>query len=239
MTKQNQGIAKYLVDKYKEDKNVLGIAVFGSAAKDESDKYSDVDIYIILKKLGKFSRINYVKNNVRVDIILSTLKETNAYLDSDKRSLKRITSDMLADGIIIFDRENTLKNVIKTAKNNMRQKTKCSKEEILMHKYSIDDFWGETQRDVKNNDYFAFGVDSQLLINNIVELFLKINGFALPQPKKISGLLNQLDSRLAALINGFYRENILEAKGKVLGEIVDYIYKATGGPLPDKWHIKS
>jgi predicted nucleotidyltransferase len=239
MTKQNQEIVNEIVDKYKEDKNVLGVAIFGSVAKGESDKHSDVDIYIILKKLGKFSRVNFVKNTVRVDIILSTLKETNAYLKSDRRSLKRITSDMLANGMILFDQKNTLKNIIKTAKNNLRQKTKYSKGEILMHKYSIDDFWGETQRDMENNDYLAYGVDSQLLINNVLELFLKINGCAMPQPKKMSGLLNKLDARLSALVSNFYRESNLELKEVILAKIVDYIYGVSGGRLPDRWHIKS
>jgi predicted nucleotidyltransferase len=239
MTKQNQEIVNEIVDKYKEDKNVLGVAIFGSVAKGESDKYSDVDIYIILKKLGKFSRINYIKNAVRVDIILSTFKETNAYLESDKYSLKRITSDMLADGIILFDRKNILKNAIKTAKNNLRQKTKYSKEEVSMHKYSIDDFLGETQRDVGNNDHLAFGIDSQLLINNVLEFFLKINGYTLPQPKKINSLLNKLDDRLAILVSDFYREGSLELKEVILAKIVDYIYEVSGGHLPDKWHIKS
>ena len=43
-----------------------------------------------------------------------------------------------------------------------------------MHKYSIDDFLGEIRRDLKNQDIIAFNLDSQLLMNNIIELFLKL-----------------------------------------------------------------
>jgi hypothetical protein len=59
--------------------------------------------------------------------------------------------------------KDTIDNNKKT--NNLKLKTKYKKGEILMHKYSIDDFWGEVQRDIKNNDYLAFGLDSHLLIS--------------------------------------------------------------------------
>lgn len=64
-----------------------------------------------------------------------------------------------------------------------------------MHKYSIDDFWGETQRDARNSDYLAFGLDSQLLMNNIIELFLKLKGEFFRQPNEMSEIFKKLDKK--------------------------------------------
>jgi hypothetical protein len=60
-----------------------------------------------------------------------------------------------------------------------------------MHKYSIDDFWGEVQRDIKNKDYLAFGLDSHLLISNIIEIFLRLNGEFLRQPNEMIRVLKK------------------------------------------------
>ena len=103
---------------------------------------------------------------------------------------------MLAHGEILFQRRKNLEKIQAIAKNNLKLKTKYKKGEILMHKYSIDDFWGEVQRDIKNNDYLAFGIDSYLLISNIVELFLKLNGEFLRQPNEIMKLLKKIDKKI-------------------------------------------
>ncbi len=52
MKKFIREICNDLVKRYREDKNVLGIMLFGSAARDRFDKYSDIDFYILLKKKG-------------------------------------------------------------------------------------------------------------------------------------------------------------------------------------------
>ncbi len=47
MDKIIQKICNNIVEQYKQDKNVLGIMLFGSVARDKFDEYSDVDIYIV------------------------------------------------------------------------------------------------------------------------------------------------------------------------------------------------
>lgn len=233
-----QKIIKKITDEYKQDKNVLGIVLFGSAARNKFDKYSDVDIYILLKKKGKFSRKNIESNGVRVDMILDTMKEAKNYLKEDKNNVRRNTSHMLAHGKILFQRTQDLGKIQRSAKNNLSLKTKYEEDEILMHKYSIDDFWGEVQRDIKNKDYLAFGLDSQLLMNNILELFLKINKFFFHQPNEMMKILEKLDVKFANAVRDFYKENDIEKKKEILEFLVKYIYSKSGGPMPNVWTIK-
>jgi predicted nucleotidyltransferase len=212
--------------------------LFGSAVRNKFDKYSDVDIYILLNKKKKFSRSNFIKNELRVDIILNTIKEARSYLKEDKNNLRRITSHMLAHGKILFQRQRNLERIQARAKKNLKLKTKYKEGEILMHKYSIDDFWGEVQRDIENKDYLAFGIDSDLLVTNIVELFLKLNGAFLQQPNETTKLLKRLDKKFADHMENFYKEGDIQKKKVILAELVKYIYEKSGGPLPNEWILK-
>ena len=238
MYKIIQKICDDIVNKYNQDKNVLGIMLFGSVARNKFDQYSDVDIYILLNNKGKFLRNNFLTDGVRVDIIFNTVKEAEAYLKEDKSSVKRITSHMLAYGKILFQRKKYLEIIKSVAENNLKLKTRYKKDEILMHKYSIDDFWGEVKRDIKNKDYLAFGLDSQLLINNILELFLKLNGEFLQQPNETAQFLKKLDEKFAHCMENFYEESDIQKKKILLAELVKYIYKKSGGPLPKMWVLK-
>ncbi|MDO8443423.1 MAG: nucleotidyltransferase domain-containing protein [Candidatus Azambacteria bacterium] len=237
MNKFVQKICSSIVEQYKQDKNVLGVMLFGSAARNKFDQYSDIDIYILLNKKGKFSRINFIKNGIRVDIILNTIAEAKEYLKKDKNALKRITSHMIACGVILFQRRKVLKKIQSVAKNNLQLKTKYKSSEVLMHKYSIDDFWGEVQRDAQNEDYLAFNLDSHLLVNNIIELFLKLNGKFLKQPNEMFGLLNKLDSNFCSILKNFYIANSIDQKKDILEKLVNYIYKKSGGSLPQRWKV--
>jgi len=235
MDKITQKICGDVVEQYKQDKNVLGILLFGSVARRKSDQYSDVDIFILLRKKGKISRSNFVANGLCVDVIFNFLKEAKTYLERDKGGVRRITSHMLAHGEVLFERGKMLKKMQRTAQENLMLKTVYRAEEVLMHKYSIDDFWGEVQRDLKKRDFLAFGMDSQLLVGNILELFLKLHGEFLRQPNEMGNLLEKADKRFFNLLEDFYRMGSDQEKKAILAKLVEYIYEKSGGPLPEKW----
>lgn len=233
-----QRVCGDIVKQYRRDKNVLGILLFGSAARGKCDKYSDIDFYILLRKKGEFSRSNFIKNGVRVDIIFDTIKETNDFLKKDRYDVRRITSQMLAHGKILFQKRNELEKILTAAKKNLTLKTRYKQEELLMHKYSIDDFWGEVRRDIEKKDYVAFGIDSNLLINNIVELFIKSRGGFLKQPNEMRDELKKLDRAFSRQVESFYKANDFHNKERVLADLVKYVYRKSGGPLPRKWVLK-
>jgi predicted nucleotidyltransferase len=238
MEKFIQKICRGVVKKYKPDENVLGILLFGSAARNKFDQYSDVDIFILLNAKGKFSRSNFINNKVRVDIIFNTTKEAKNYLKEDRNNVKRNTSHMLAYGKILFQRSNDLGKIQRIAKDNLRLKTKYKNSEILMHKYSIDDFWGEVQRDFANNNYVAFELNSCLLIKNIIVLLLKIKGDFLRRSSETVDIINKNDKKLGNDIKKFYKTKNLKNKLIILSKIINHIYRLSNGPLPQKWQIK-
>lgn len=238
MKKIIQKICSDAIKQYKPDKNVLGILLFGSAARNKFDKYSDVDIYVLLRKKGVFSRSNFIKNGLRIDVIFNTITEARNYLKQDKNNLRRITSHMIAHGVILFQRGKNLEEIQAVAMDNLGLKTQYGKNDVLMHKYSIDDFWGEVRRDMENKNYIAFGLDSHLLISNIIELSLKLKGETLRQPNEIKNILSQIDKKLAGYIENFYKEGSFQKKKIILANLVRHIYKVSGGQLPNKWALR-
>lgn len=93
-----QGVA----ERYRKDRNVLGVMLFGSTVKGTFDEFSDVDIFILLGKKSGVSRENFIQDNLRVDTIFNTKGETLSCLKHDKNNLRRITSHMLAHGRILY-----------------------------------------------------------------------------------------------------------------------------------------
>lgn len=231
-------ICNGIVKKYKSNKNVLGIMLFGSVPRNKFDQYSDIDIFILLNKKQKFSRNNFVENGIRIDIIFETRKELSSHLKREKNNVRRIASHMLAYGQILYDTASILGKFQSIAKRNLKLKTKYTSDEILMHKYSINDFWGEIQRDFENNDYLAFELNSHLLMMNIIELFLKIKGDFLKQPNEMTDTINKRDKKLGHYIKKFYKTRSLKDRLIILPKIINRIYKLSSGPLPQKWQIK-
>lgn len=239
MDKKIEKIYNNIAYEYKQDNNVIGILLFGSVAKNKSDKYSDIDIYILLKNKGKYSRLNFIKEGYRIDILFNTIEEINSYINREKNSIKRNVSHMLAYGKIIYQMNNNLTKILVSAKTNLKLKTKYKIGEILMHKYSIDDFWGEVKRDIENKNYIAFGLDSGFLINNIIELVLKLNGSFFGQPNEMVETLNKIDPEFSKKIENFYKTENIQKKKNILSELVKYVYKKSDGPLPKKWMLDS
>ncbi len=231
-------ICKYLLDRYHSDKNIIGCMVFGSAIRGGYDKYSDVDIYVILSKKQEHSRENFIYSNKRLDVLFDTVADLKTYLRAEQANIRRPVSHMLAHGQILTDTSGQVRDLKNKASKNLLIKTKYSSAELLMHKYSIDDFWGEVQRDAKNKDSLALALDSQLLINNVIEMLCKLRGKYLRQPREMSGLLRELDKLWAGLIVKFLKSGNLKQKLNLLSRIIRRTYTLAGGPMPRHWSIK-
>jgi len=231
-------IYEELAEQYKLDKNVLGIALFGSVARGKSDEYSDIDIYIILKTKIDYSRKSFLEDGVRVEILFDTVDDAFEFLEEDKYSIHKNTSHMLAHAKILYKASDDLDKIIEIAKNNLEMPAKYSNDEILMHKYSINDFWIDINRNCKNKNTVAFEINSSLLVKNIIELFLKVKGGYLKQPNEMGDYLKSIDSHFGELIAKYCEVIKLDNKIEIMSDIIKYLHKISGGPLPEEWSVK-
>jgi hypothetical protein len=71
-----------------------------------------------------------------------------------------------------------------------------------------------------------------------MELFLKLNVEFLRQPNEIREVLKKLDRKFSDQIENFYKANNIQDKKQVLSNLVEYIYKKSKGPLPEKLFLE-
>ncbi|MDP3443762.1 MAG: nucleotidyltransferase domain-containing protein [Ignavibacteria bacterium] len=236
----NENIKKIytnIADEYKKDRSVLGVALFGSVARGLNDECSDIDIYVVMKNKSDISRKSFVASGVRVEILIDSFFDIMQYLETEQFSLHRNVSQMFAFANVIYDEGNMLSEIIEFAKKNIKQRTKYTKTEILMNKYSIDDFYSDMGRSYRYNDVISFELNSGLILKNLIELFLKVGGGYLKQPNEMSDYIYSLDSKFGDMLNRYYLLIDLNDRYEFMAEIIAYIYKHSHGPLPEKWEV--
>jgi hypothetical protein len=113
--------------------SLLGLAIFGSYARLENRKNSDLDLLIILKKAPGFSqRIQDFVDNVELELESlaqelyeeeDILCELSPYILSKEESLKfqPIYFDLVEHNKIVYDPEGIISHIIESTKNLMVQ----------------------------------------------------------------------------------------------------------------------
>ena len=237
MHKVVQDICRDVINKYKRKKNVVGVMLFGSAVGDKFDLYSDIDIFVLVNKKIRYRRHNYLKNHRRVDIILNTIEEVKRYLQDEKYNVRRNTAHMLAHGQILYQIDDNFTKLQSLARNILKSTTRYSNNDILMTKYSMADYWAKVQRDICNNDNVASDLDSNLLMNNVIEFSLKLNGAYFCQSREMMRVLSATDEMLAQKIWKYYQSNSTKSKQAVLVDIMQYTDKKLNASMSKSWTI--
>ncbi len=167
MTSQKKSIIlQNIADKYKQQSGVFGVLIFGSFVRGNFDKYSDIDVYVLQSRKPTRSRESYMLDAIRVDVTIDGKIFAEQSLKAENYSVRRVFSHMLAYGEILFEKKRALTSLQKIAINNLKSRTKYTKDELLMHLYSIEDFYGEVLRFQKADDAFSFEQNMNLLVNN-------------------------------------------------------------------------
>jgi predicted nucleotidyltransferase len=239
MTSQEKNIVlNEIVDKYKKQADVIGVLAFGSFVRGNFDLYSDIDIYVLTAKKPSYVREGYTLQNTRVDVTLDEEQEAYEFLKREGHSVRRIFSHMLANGHILYEKKSALKKVQQLAKKNLEGKTIYNNDELLMHLYSIDDFYGEVLRFSKTKDTFSFEQSVVLLINNTIECLLKIKGEYLRRPNELREIIKKSDLTFWRSLEAVYHSKNNLNKVRNLGKLVRRIETLAKGPLPDHWKIR-
>lgn len=101
-----------LVDALGEE--FVGMILFGSWARGEAGVYSDIDILVVFKSLGGFevrSRVySMIAERVRMPLTLVDVKLSE--ISSGDYEITPLMLNILYDGIVIWDRDGVLKDLI-------------------------------------------------------------------------------------------------------------------------------
>jgi len=122
----------------------IGLALFGSWARNEAKNNSDVDVFIVLKTLeglnirSKIYKI--IAKHVKKDVTLIDVR-INELLKSDFR-LTPIMINVIADAIVVWDENDVLKKFIEEGKELIR------KAKLVRYK-TVDGKYGWKKSDEK------------------------------------------------------------------------------------------
>lgn len=239
MEKILQKIERQLVSKFSYDPNVIGVMLFGSYASGRVDAFSDIDVYVLLRQSGKVDRRGFFIGSKQVDVLFDSLQSVKAFLQQDHGALRRPTSQMLAFGKILFERTDDLRKLQQQAQRNLLTKSTLTKNERLMHAYSLQDFFDELQRDAKKEDAFLFAQDLSLFVNNAIECVLHKQGSYLRRTDETRVVLRQLDPAFVRFLEKVYRAESMDKKIRQVKTLLVYLVKNYGCQLPKRWSIGS
>lgn len=152
-------IAKKIVAKHK--RNIVAIALFGSTARGEDKKYSDIEITVYTKGKIKLQTKDYLFKDIMVAIDVLDLK------DVEKRIARidflwSLEVSRYVNNKVIYGNENIIKNIEKKIFNHTFKK---SKEAIEYNLPSFVDNLNKVRNTQNINDLLMFSKELLYFIN--------------------------------------------------------------------------
>lgn len=164
------------IQKYLKNKDVEAILLVGSYAVNNQNKYSDIDVYMILNDNVDYrERGNELVDNYLIEYFINPIHKVREYLNEDKRGHGGAMANMLLKGKVLFDRNNIvpiLREEAKAAKDKAPEKD-------LMKYYACWHAFDEYLAAAYHNELQYY-----LCLKYLVDCYLANNGYcALPEQK--------------------------------------------------------
>ena len=237
--KFQQALQKF-VDKHKKNKNVIGIFLTGSFIHSKPDKNSDLDVYILTNKSKFRERGNTWINEVEIEYFINPIKQVESYFEEEKAEGAPHTAHMFANSKILYSKGNELKRLIQKAIKIMKIPRKpMSRISRKLSKYQIDDLEKDLEEVYIKKDEFSFSHIAIAILNETLEVFLKIKRLNIEKSKRLENYLKQKDTKFAELYTNALLEKDFNKKYTKLIELIRYIEILLEGKRAKEWELKS
>lgn len=233
---------------WKTRNECLGIMLVGSFATGLQTKYSDVDVYIILKEETPWrERGDKMYGDFLVEYNAHTIRFIKELIDKDKAQGKRHCLRKIATGTIQFDPTGKVKELQEEARQLMDTPLPQSRdpEWVEMSKYYM---WDQidNMRDLADRKDPGFAYAYFAGVANVVEYYAKFLGAEILRPVRMHsffsneefhkkyGIVPFPDKEFAALV-------IECMKGAVLDKVehlTAYVTEKMGGLQIDGWILR-
>lgn len=221
MIKNDTQIAEAEAIKYVKDNipDLTSIIVGGSIVRNEGDKNSDLDIYVIHKR--SFRRREKKRfNGVSCDIFINNLTHIEQYFEDEYKKNRPVTAHILSTGKVVFGNDKPeIKTLIEKSQTLAETAYPLPKELEQLKEFELCTLMEDVD-DVLNKDIFtAQYLMENILIKSIDLAYLKIK-------KPLSRIKNRLKDleiyypEVYTSIKKYYSSNILEEKCNCCKKIV-------------------
>lgn len=206
----------------------VGAFIFGSFARGDTTNMSDFDIKVIVNQDNYCNNINHpIINGVKLDITFTSINQLRKYTEEEIKKAERIP--MIAESIIIFDKNGELKKIKSEAKN--AKPAKYSKSDFQLVQFMIYHADDKAKRYLSEDESAAL-VAMEINLNDVLKYHYKLKGQWWVSNKRLMKDLRVWDKELAVLVEDFVKENNVSKKYDIWIKIIDYIAKPMGGRQP-------
>lgn len=171
-----EALEEFIKD-YKNDKDVAAILLVGSYAVKNNNKYSDIDVYIILNDNVKYrERGNLLVKGYLIEYFINPIHKIIEYMKEDKRGHGGPMANMILNGKVLLDKNKIIPNLKRKAKYYVNKKYKKD----IMKYYGCWCAYDEYLAAPYHNELQYF-----ICLKYLVEAYLANNGYCVLPENKI------------------------------------------------------
>ena len=189
---------------FKNYPKTIAIIVSGSIVREEYDKNSDLDIYVIHTDPYR-QRITKIFNDVPCDLFINTLKHTYKYFKLEHKKNRPVTADIISTGRVVYgEKHQEIVNLISNAQKEALSPLSLTKEERKIKEAELLTIF-EDITDVFDNDLIHANYLVHILISKIIDYAFIYTGNPLPRAKNRLKVLEAHHQMLGSLIITFFK----------------------------------
>ncbi len=225
MKNKNLQIAIDTVKKLKKDKRYLAGYIFGSVARGDATKESDLDVKVIVEN-DNCENINHpFISGIKLDITFLSFRQLEELLQKQAKKAERVP--MLVESIILFDKTGELKK-LKQRFQKIKPK-KYSKDDYQLAQFMVYHADNKVSRALDNKDYLSAQLGMHVNLTELLKTHYHIKGKWWASDKRLMADLKSWDKNLFKILSKYLTEKDIKKKYKVWSQIIDYILKPIGG----------
>ncbi len=202
----------------------IGIVVGGSVVRNEGDKNSDLDIYVVHSDNFR-QRVTKFFNGVPCDIFINTMFHIKNYFIEEHKSNRPVTADMISTGTIVYGVENQdMIHLLDSAKTEAKSVLVLALEETQRRKYELSTLLEDVEDVLENNVELADYILQNLMIKTIDFAFLYLKT-PLPRAKNRLKVLATADAEIGKRVYGFYGTKSVSKQYNICKELIILLLK--------------
>lgn len=229
----------------KDNIEVIGILGFGSSFNQKNlSPNSDLDIYIVIKNIGKRYRGIMLIDNIEIDYFINPIEQLKADWEKvrNKIVIKKTIAYMLKDGKIILDQNNELKKMQEEARKFLKDELKIngiSDYMLVLGKYFIEDYLKDIEDSLIDKNIFSWQYNANSLLNYLIEVFCQFHRIPLVKLKYQGMEIAKRDKKFIELYKLIAKTSSIKEKSKRIKKLALYCLESLGGKLPREWELES
>lgn len=204
----------------------LGAFIFGSVARGDANKHSDLDVKVIVREDNPCKNINHpFIDGVKLDITFISYEQL---VQAAEKEQKGGRVPMILESMIVFDKTGKLEE-LKDSYAGLKP-PKSTPVDYQFHQFILYHHDEKVRRNLEEDPDTAL-LTMTLCLDELIKMHYLINGHWKVSSKRMLKDLGDWDGDFARLLREFMSENELEKKFMIWSTIVDHIAKPMGGRM--------